>query len=80
MQSKRLDGHFKWIKKHIRNKQCKTFVAFIVLHKTHENLHKNVNENVFIHIFCKFSCIYEGRSICNENSPVYHKVLYLHTS
>ena len=24
--------------------------------------------------------IYEGRSICNENSPVYPKVLYLHTS
>ena len=23
---------------------------------------------------------YEGRSICNENSPVYTKVLYLHTS
>ena len=23
---------------------------------------------------------YEGRSICNENSPVYPKVLYLHTS
>ena len=23
--------------------------------------------------------LYEGRSICNENSPVYHKVLYLHT-
>ena len=22
---------------------------------------------------------YEGRSICNENSPVYPKVLYLHT-
>ena len=24
--------------------------------------------------------IYEGRSICNENSPIYPKVLYLHTS
>ena len=24
--------------------------------------------------------IYEGRSICNENSPVYPKVLYFHTS
>ena len=24
--------------------------------------------------------IYEGRSICNENIPVYPKVLYLHTS
>ena len=23
---------------------------------------------------------YKGRSICNENSPVYPKVLYLHTS
>ena len=23
--------------------------------------------------------IYEGGSICNENSPVYPKVLYLHT-
>ena len=23
---------------------------------------------------------YEGRSICNENSPVYPKVLYLHTT
>ena len=22
---------------------------------------------------------YEGRSICNENSPVYPKVLHLHT-
>ena len=27
-----------------------------------------------------FSAFYEGRSICNENSPVYPKVLYLHTS
>ena len=25
------------------------------------------------------SVYYEGRSICNENSPVYPKVLYLHT-
>ena len=25
-------------------------------------------------------CLYEGRSICNENSSVYPKVLYLHTS
>ena len=24
--------------------------------------------------------VYEGRSICNENSPVYPKVLYLHIS
>ena len=24
--------------------------------------------------------IYEGRSICNENSPVYPKVLYVHAS
>ena len=23
--------------------------------------------------------VYEGRSICNENCPVYPKVLYLHT-
>ena len=30
----------------------------------------------------KFPCQYqyEGRSICNENSPVYPKVLYLHAS
>ena len=30
------------------------------------------------HLFPMVS--YEGRSICNENSPVYPKVLYLHTS
>ena len=33
MQSKKLDRHFKWIKKHIRNQQCKAFVALIALHK-----------------------------------------------
>ena len=27
-----------------------------------------------------FFSTYEGRSICNENSPVNPKVLYLHTS
>ena len=28
----------------------------------------------------KKTALYEGRSICNENSPVYPKVLYLQTS
>ena len=27
-----------------------------------------------------FCVLYEGRSICYENSPVYPKILYLHTS
>ena len=36
-----------------------------------------------MHVFfndIRGECIYEGRSICNENSTVNPKVLYLHTS
>ena len=42
--------------------------------KVVENCLKKANgENSFL------KRTYEGRSICNENSPVYPKVLYLHT-
>ena len=34
---------------------------------------------LLIDVFFK-KVVYEGRSICNENSPVYPKVLYLQTS
>ena len=47
----------------------------LIKRRVHRLLRKFSNLN---HLF--YSKVYEGGSICNENSPVYPEVLYLHTS
>ena len=44
------------------------------------NDHSSYHGSKHIQGTLRESVMYEGRSICNENSPVYPKVLHLHIS